>query len=170
MKKIKQLEERVERLEKRAGLLDVFSARSRKLKSEEKALKKRFESLSGIDFSTVQIDSKTEEYRGLKLNDMTLKVSYRGEVYDLVGKRVESTIRKRVATPYFFFSPTRNKRPSVSVSQLSRGVGKFEDSTEVHYKISFPKRMGYSVKIFEDGRGDDIRSMFGKNLFIFRGY
>ena len=104
MKKIKQLESRVARLEKEAGLLDVFSARLRKLKSEERALKKRFESLSGIDFSTVKIDSKTEDYKGLKLNDMTLKVSYRGEVYDLVGKRIESTVRKRVASPYFFFA------------------------------------------------------------------
>ena len=140
MKYINDLEKRVERLERRASLLNFLSARKRQLKSEEKQLKKRFESLSGIDFSIVSIDSKTEDYKGLKLNDMEIKISYLGEVYDLVGRRVESLSRGKSATPYFFFDRSKRKQRSIPVSQLSSGARSYE-KVEVHYKISFPKRL-----------------------------
>ena len=171
-KYIRDLEDRISSLEKKAGLFDVFSATKRQLKSEEKEIKNQFESLSGIDFAEVSINTKGEDYKGLKLNDMKLRVSYLGETYDLVGRRVESLTSKRTASPYFFFDQSRRRRRKkpVSVSQLSSGVRSVE-KVEVHYKISFPKRTGYFVKVYTEGkRGGDIRELFGENIEMYRGY
>lgn len=173
---LKSLKIRVAQLEKEAGMFDIFSAVKRQIRSEEKALKRQLERSRGVDSVEVKISNDKKHYRGVDLYKMNLKVSYAGEMFDLVGTRVERVGYKQ-ASPMIFFDQARRRPPSkggVPASYIRQQVNPSSVEERVHYSIHFPRRGGYSIKVYPEGhklhsRSKELKTIF-EDLEMYRGY
>jgi hypothetical protein len=174
---IRGLEDRIARLEREAGLFEIFSASKRQLRSEEKSLEKQLTKIPGVDNVEVHIEGNDKKhYKGIDIYDMSLIVSYMGEEYDLVGSRVEKVGFGKTSSPMVFFDQARRRQSPRGVP-ISHVRSELEDregvEQRVHYKISFPGMKGYSVTIYPVGhrlssRSDDLRVLFERQD-IYRG-
>lgn len=165
---LRDLERRLDRLEKNAGLLDFFDSTKRQIKREEKELEKQISRERDIDFVKVSIDPKGTSYKNSTFFDMTLEIVYLGSKYLLSGSReVRGNVKElRMANPlaYSVFRQNTN-RSNKNKTYRPSDIRSISTMNSVSYKVFFPKERSLSVRLYPKGHKLYSRSQTITDLF-----